>query len=220
MEGKVIITFSGIHIQKLGMEAQGTPTAMDIAVHAGRICRFGGAVWYPLLPHLVFVGMLAHRRGANLATVAWGFLHDAHEIATSDVPRPFKCDCMRREQDAIDERIESKFLPTLKPGEINFQLIKQCDIDACHIEAVQLGVPGFAETELKHSKDYTGRDKIHNDEDDIALFHGIMRSAFGSLDVIKGRESVGVRCFAMLLDAIKDGSFELIINQWAEIFGD
>lgn len=48
-----MITHSGVHIQKIG-GADGTPTAMDIAVHAGRICRFGGAVWYPLLPHLIF----------------------------------------------------------------------------------------------------------------------------------------------------------------------
>jgi hypothetical protein len=44
-----MITQSGVHIQTIG-GAAGTPTAMDIAVHAGRLCRFGGSVWYPLLP--------------------------------------------------------------------------------------------------------------------------------------------------------------------------
>jgi hypothetical protein len=32
-----MITYSGIHIQKIG-GADGTPTPRDIAVHAGRIC--------------------------------------------------------------------------------------------------------------------------------------------------------------------------------------
>lgn len=138
-----MITYSGVHIQKIGGVA-GTPTATDIAVQSARICRFGGAVWYPLLPHFIFVGMLAYRRGGNFETVAWAFLHDAHEIATSDIPRPFKCECIKEEQKAIDLRLFSSF--DILMGTVDFDLIKQCDIDACHIEAVELGVPGFAET--------------------------------------------------------------------------
>lgn len=196
-----MITFSGVHVQKKG-GVEGTPTATDIAVHSGRICRFGGAVWYPLLTHLVFVGMLALRRGGNFDTVAWAFLHDAHEIATSDVPRPFKCDCMREEQHAIDKRLLDSF--NLRPDRIDFGLIKQCDIDACHIEAIQLGVKGFAEVELEHSADYTGSTEIYADESDVALFHGILRRPFFYFDVIEGPSSGGVWHFIQLLNDIKN----------------
>lgn len=84
-----MITFSGQHIQRIDQTEHGTPTPIDIAVHAGRICRFGGAVWAPLLAHLMFVGLLAYKRSGKIENFIWGLLHDAHEVVTSDVPRPF-----------------------------------------------------------------------------------------------------------------------------------
>lgn len=204
-----MITYTGVHIQKIGGEC-GTPTATDIAVHAGRICRFGGAVWYPLLPHLVFVGLMAYRRSESVPNLLWGFLHDAHEIATSDVPRPFKCDCMRREQEAIDDRIFEKFFAGEEDPD--WKLVKECDIDAAHIEAVQLGVPGFAETELKYATDYTGRDSIHDDAEDVALFNRIMNSSFGHWATIYPA-SLAVKMFTDALTFAERGEYKAFLKE-------
>lgn len=198
-----MITYSGVHIQKIG-GVEGTPTPEDIAVHAGRICRFGGAVWYPLLPHLVFVGLLAYKRTGSLVNLLWGFLHDAHEVATSDVPRPFKCDCMRTEQAAIDERLRLYYLPRFQP---DYDLIKRCDDDACDIEAMQMHLPGFAQIEMEFTKDYRNRNKIHDDQGDQELFHKIMRSPFGSTDTICGQASSGVTAFEVALRYAEDRNY-------------
>jgi hypothetical protein len=202
-----VITQSGVHIQKIG-GVEGTPTAEDIAVHAGRICRFGGAIWYPLLPHLIFVGLMAYKRSGNIANMLWGFLHDAHEVATSDVPRPFKCNCMRKEQTALDNRLLRVYFNRHKDARvIDFDLIKQCDIEACHIEAVQLGVPGFAETELKYSSSYTGATHIHDAPEDVELFNRIMSRSFGK-NTIQGRESLGVALFSEALQFAEVGDYD------------
>lgn len=206
-----MITQSGVHIQKKG-GVEGTPTALDIAVHAGRICRFGGCVWYPLLPHLVFVGLMAYRRSGSALNMLWGFLHDAHEIATSDVPRPFKCQCMKIEQSSIDKRIFLKFARGLGGwNDIDHELIKQCDIDACHIEGVELGVPGFSEIELKHSKGYTGRKAIHGAIEDVELFHKIVNHAFNK-NTIDGTDSLGVLLFADALSFAEEGDYDGVVE--------
>lgn len=197
-----MITYSGIHIQKIGGEA-GTPTPKDIAVHSGRICRFGGCVWYPLLPHLVFVGLMAYQRKENGASMLWGFLHDAHEIATSDVPRPFKCDCMRKEQDAIDGRLYTEYFEGgIDPITLDTALVKQCDHDACDIEAIELGVPGFANLKMK----------FHDAPEDVQLFRRIMDSPFASPDVNRGEDSLGVRQFAHALQIAKDRQYGKFVN--------
>jgi hypothetical protein len=200
MEEKIIITQSGIHIQKIGQPDQGTPTAFDIAVHSGRICRFGGCIWYPLLTHLVFVGLMAWRRTQSTSNLLWGFLHDAHEIATSDVPRPFKCECMRREQAAIDARIVERFFPenNFLLGEPDLAVVKQCDDDACDIEAVEFGVPGFSEIEMAYTKDYRGRTSIHSAHEDRMLLQRIRGSVFYG-DTINGIHAKGVERFKTAL---------------------
>lgn len=172
-----MITNSGVHVQKIG-GADGTPTPRDIAVHSGRLCRFGGAVWYPLLPHLVFVGLLAYKRSESVENLLWGFLHDAHECVTGDVPRPFKCDCMREEQKAIDLRLFAEYFPD-GFGKIDFDLIKKCDMDAGDIEAVALGVPNYVDITVACAKDYdVYREHPHADADDQTLFDRILKSPF------------------------------------------
>ncbi|MEQ1924243.1 MAG: hypothetical protein ABL952_17215 [Pyrinomonadaceae bacterium] len=172
-----MLTQSGIHVQKVGGQ-MGTPTAEDIAVQSGRVCRYGGAIWVPNLTHLVFVGLMAYKRSGHVSNLIWGFLHDAHEICTGEVPRPFKCDCMRFEQKAIDERILAKFFGDYYGQPIDYHLVKQCDIDVCHIEATMLGLPGFAETELKYGKDYTQATKIHDNLADKELFQKLCGGPF------------------------------------------
>lgn len=204
-----MITHSGVHIQKQG-GVEGTPTAMDIAVHAGRICRYGGAVWMPLLAHLVFVGVMAYKRSGSIADLLWGFLHDAHECVTSDVPRPFKCDCMRDEQTAIDARIATRFMQFAGVF-VDKKLIKQCDIDALHIEAVTLNLPGFAEVELKYAKDYANETYIHDDAGDQKLFDAIVAGPFYR-STTKGLGSHGVRSFAAMLECAERKDYDAVLE--------
>lgn len=189
-----MITYSGVHIQKIG-GVEGTPTAADIAVHAGRICRYGGAIWCPLLPHLIFVGLMAYRRSGSVYDLVGGFVHDAHEVVTCDVPRPFKCDCMRYEQKFLDEQIYPKFCGK---NPINHNLIKECDKYALHIEAVELGLPNFSEIELAYADDYLGEKEIHRDPQDMAIFYRIKDSRFFN-NITDGLSSLGVSDFANVL---------------------
>jgi len=216
-----MITQSGVHIQKQGGET-GTPTAEDIAVHMGRICRYGGAVWYTLLPHSIFVGLMAYRRSGDVQNLVWGLLHDAHEVVTSDVPRPFKCQCMKDEQTFIDQRIYEKFcLHETFPTPINMALIKQCDKDALHIEAAELRLPGFAEIELKYAKDYLNETEIYNGDEDRYLFQRIKNSVFHK-NTIYGMESAGVRMFAEVLREAEKGNYRLakrIVDGWGLLDG-
>jgi hypothetical protein len=210
-----MITQSGIHVQTIG-GATGTPTAMDIAVHAGRLCRFGGSVWYPLLPHLVFVGLLAYRRSKEPINLLWGFLHDAHECVTGDVPRPFKCDCMRREQDALDGRILDAFFPN-DATVINFELVHECDYDACDLEAVELGLPNYAAivTQAASSYERTRPKVIYDDPEDAALLRRILRGPFYRDTIYK--QSDGVQAFARALDLAKAGNHRALmaeIDRW------
>lgn len=206
-----MITHSGIHIQKIG-GVIGTPTSEDIAVQSGRVCRYAGSVWMPLLAHLVFVGLLAYKRSKSTSNLAWGFLHDAHEIVTSDIPSPFKCDCIRVEQKAIDERLMAQY--HLAPKNIDFALIKECDIIALDIEAVELGLPGFADTEIRYSTNR--RLHIHNDASDVALFHRILDSPFYT-DTIRGKISGGVARFFTVLRFMEQDKYEpafLAVEHW------
>ena len=239
-----MITYTGVHIQKIG-GAAGVPTPTDIAVHAGRICRFVGAVWYPNLAHFVFVGLLAYKRSRSLPTFVWGILHDAHETATGDTPRPFKCDCMRVEQHAIDIRLLSRYLPcswcktdgapvhssvsdalvhpATKVGRvictatygIDFDVIKSCDRDACDIEAVECGLPNYGEISRIHDE-RAGRD-IHALPSDIALFRRV-RGAFGGFETVQGEESSAVQGLVRLISAFEENDVEAIAR-WLASWG-
>lgn len=210
-----MITHSGVHIQKVG-GAEGTPTPTDIAVHAGRICRFGGAVWYPLLPHLVFVGLMAWRRSHKIENLVWGFLHDAHEAVTSDVPRPFKCDCMRTEQAAIDNRILLEWFTSNFISNIDWDLIHACDIDACDIEAVQLRLPGYAEVTKSHGVQYDAmRPDLYADANDVWLFNAIQHSSFFYDTHLS--DSHAVQTFANALRYAKIGNWDAVkekVRNW------
>jgi hypothetical protein len=209
-----MITNSGIHIQKKG-GIEGIPTSMDIAVHAGRLCRFGGAIWMPLLPHLVFVGMLAYNRTGHpwsaAASMLYGFLHDAHECVTGEIPRPFKCDCIRAEQHHIDGQLLPVYLTAndIAHG-IDYELLKQCDLDACDIEAMMLGLPSYKETvymvgmAAQYGK---SRVNVHESDEDRLLFQRIFGSPFYN-DTILGEESLGVRMFAHALEMARLGSLD------------
>lgn len=165
-----MITYSGIHIQKIG-GADGTPTARDCAVQAGRICRYAGAIWAPLLTHSVFTGLLLYKRTGSIRYAVAGFLHDLHEVASGETPRPFKCDCIRREQAALDERIFSRFLDADDLEPIDAAVVKQADIDAGDIEAVYLCLPNYENLQGEIRPLYTNMV-------DIRLFRDLCASPF------------------------------------------
>lgn len=200
-----MITYSGIQVEAIGMKCQGTPTPLDIAVHAGRICRFGGAIWMPLLPHLVLVGLLAYKRSSSVANLLWGFLHDAHETITCDVPKPFKCDCMRQEQAAIDKRLFDLYHGDLNSevhhSMIDFDLIKECDLIACDLEAVTLRLPGYAEL-------IPSRPPL--ELSDLRLFQNIQHSPFYT-NSIRGLDSAGVCLFASALKFALKGNLTAFV---------
>jgi hypothetical protein len=170
--GGDVITYSGVHIQKIG-GAAGTPTAQDIAVQSGRICRYGGAIWMPLITHSVLVGLLAYRRNGGPADLLWGLVHDSSEIASGEIPRNFKCSCIKREQAALDERIIDRFIGQDLAPSIDRTLVKQCDIDALDLEAVALGLPNYESI----APGVHGR-PIHRDSQDQRLMRDLIISPF------------------------------------------
>lgn len=212
-----MITHSGVHIQRVG-GVVGTPTSTDIAVQAARLCRFCGAVWSPLLDHLVFVAVMTWKRSSpetRTFNAVWGLLHDAHEVVTADIPRPFKCDCMRVEQDAIDQRLLGVYLGD-KQGLVDFDLIKQVDIDACDIEAVQLGLPNYERLALENEQLYRGKivDKLYSDREATRLFWGI-RNEF--LSHPQGFDDAGVRRISIALELARTRSwsgFDSYFSSW------
>lgn len=211
-----MITYSGIHIQKIGGEA-GVPTPADIAVHYGRICRFGGAIWDPLLSHCVFVGLLAYKRSGNIFNFIAGLLHDVAEVATNDVPRPFKCDCLRTEQAAIDERVFAHYLGD-NVAHVDFELIKHCDNDSLDIAAVELDLPGFTELELKHTAAYRGRTAIYSDKSDRDLFRWL-KMIFGDYSTVVGLRHVGVKAVKNQLEQCEKGNY-CGVELWVRGFVD
>lgn len=128
----------------------------------------------------------------------WGFLHDAHETVTADVPRPFKCDCMRREQAAIDRRIIDRFIGYERERLIDYALIKRCDLDACDMEAVELGVPGYREVKARAKDSYRAyQADVYSDSSEVALLRHILSGPFHK-DTTSA-ESEGVQAFAQAL---------------------
>lgn len=142
-----MITFSGIHITPAN---DLVPTPNDIAVHMGRITRFAGAIWCPLIAHSVLVAELVRREldeqnscfgSEEHSTWLWGLLHDAHETVTGELVYPFKTADMRRRQKEFDKRLYNQF--KLVPELIDLKLVKAMDERAMVLEAVHKNLIGF-----------------------------------------------------------------------------
>jgi hypothetical protein len=176
--------------------------------------QFGGAVWYPLLHHLVFVGLMAYRRSSSVENLIWGMLHDAHECVTNDIPRPFKCDCMRKEQSAIDQRLLNKYFVPYHAAGIDFDLIKQCDVDACDIEAVELQLPNYAEitTACAVNGDKAYHHELYKSEADLYTIRGIRRRRPFANDTTSA-SSKAVTTLAYVLTQAKHGAYSEVIKE-------
>lgn len=99
---------------------------------------------------------------------------------------------------------------------IDIDLIKQCDKDALHIEAVELELPGFAEIELKYAADYLNETHIHSSDTDRAIFRRIQASPLFT-DTIRGLDSIGVQWLAHALieaEARRYAGFLGLVRSW------
>ncbi len=180
---------------------EGCPTARDIAVGAGRICRWGGAVWQPLLSHLVLTGLLAKRYGGSQDDVLWALLHDAHETVTSDVPKPFKPVQLKTDQGLIDERLKARF----SISSVNSTLIHLMDGVAADLEATVLKVPGYAEIKNSHQYLYAeDRAGIWSVPQDMSLAYNVLDSQF-FWGTTEGPTACGVFNFMTALELLERG---------------
>lgn len=113
------------------------PTPHDLAIQMGRITRYGGAIWCPLLFHSLFVARMV-AEDADVMTTTWALFHDAHEIVLGEIPHPWKCcDTRRRYEQDMDEVFRLAVGLTLT--DVDDTVIKHADRKAVHIERLVLG---------------------------------------------------------------------------------
>jgi len=199
-----MITFSGVRVAP---DTATVPTPMDIAVAMARITRYGGAIWSPLLAHSVLVAELTWRKLAaqgadfDFETFCWSLLHDAHEVVTGEIPRPWKTKDMKDHQHQLDARLS--LLYNINPVAVDFDLVKTCDERALIIEAVGLGLPGFKEA--YSARDLKGDKFPVIPQDEMDLGRRVKNSEFYRVDVLEPQLTRSVKGFAQILDSILAG---------------
>lgn len=200
-----MITYCGIRV------APGTtiaPSPADIAVQMGRITRFGGAVWSPLLMHSALVAELTWRNLAaqnakqfDFQTFSWALLHDAHEVVTGEVPRPWKPKQMKDSQHELDFLIASAFKVDLR--EVDTRIVKAMDERALLLEALELGLPGF--TAVYERQELGGDHFPHIPEEERRLAGALVNSDFWRAEVVTDWRSRPVRLFTGVLEQLAAG---------------
>ena len=102
----------------------------SVAQALGKIVRFAGnGLFYTVLIHSLVVSDLVKLEEARLCAL----LHDASEIAVSDVPSPFKTDQFRTTERQIQLRIlEALEVPAPSPKVL--RAVHQADQEALHGE--------------------------------------------------------------------------------------
>lgn len=84
----------------------------DIAYRMGRAPRWAGATeeWWSVLDHSLFCEALSRKYLPDYPEYNFHCLvHDCHEFASADVPKPFVCDCLTDIQTDIDYIIFTKY---------------------------------------------------------------------------------------------------------------
>jgi len=157
-----MLTHTGIKILPLNDTA---PSPVDLAVHMGRLCLYGGAIWFNLLSHSILVSWLVRSLAPSFENWAWALLHDAHETVTGDVPHPWKTDDMRERQKVLDLRIASYY--KIDRRLVSPAAIKQADLLATSYAAYALGLRGYSQlqkeklpTECATEPDESTRDLV------------------------------------------------------------
>lgn len=148
-----MITYSGAIVT---IENEESPTIVDMAVHLGQIPRFGGAcrTWWTVLHHVLACEEFVWE---YFATASIDFkeqlamhvlLHDAHEAITMDVPKTWKTEEVKRQQENLDRRIY-KHLGLELPDERFKSCIKFVDLVMLAAEAVTVGPAKINEPQYK-----------------------------------------------------------------------
>jgi len=135
-----MLTYSGISICP---DELALPTPQDLAVQMGRITRYGGAIWCPLLFHSLLVArMVADKVDPELdllreRTITWALFHDAHEIIAGEIPHPWKSKDRAEQERAIDYVFYNQL--GFGPAQVDLTALKQCDRAAIYVETQTLG---------------------------------------------------------------------------------
>ncbi len=135
-----MLTHTGQMVLKDNLTA---PTITDIAIHTGKIVRFGGAVsgFWTVLHHLFVCHDLGLQfaKAHNFSTPRTLYLlidlllHDAHEAITSDVPSTWKPSVMQDLQRDLDHRIYNSL--GLRQSNLDAHVVKQIDALSLRAEA-------------------------------------------------------------------------------------
>lgn len=145
-----MLTFSGIRVTRGGSAA---PTVLDIAVHTGKVQRFGGGSpqWWTVLHHLVAGGELVKYYGERVFGLTGKdltkatlhvMLHDAHEAITGDVPRTWKPPELATWQKELDRRIYAN-LGIAQPTKTEAEVVRIVDDTLLYAEAAEVGPVGI-----------------------------------------------------------------------------
>jgi hypothetical protein len=113
------------------------PTPHDVAIQMGRITRYGGAIWCPLLFHSLLVARMV-ADDSDAMTTTWALFHDAHEIVLGEIPHPWKCCETRADYETDLDQLFQEALG-LSYNDINHLEVKQADRAAVHVERLVLG---------------------------------------------------------------------------------
>jgi hypothetical protein len=135
-------TVSGRYVTRNNFVA---PSLKDIAIHTGRIVRFGGGcrTWWTVLHHHLACGLFATYYNYNDNRVRlYAYLHDAHEAITSDVPRDWKPAEMSHFQAELDMRIYTA-LAIPYPSSVILDTVKEIDNVLLLAEAQLVGPKGI-----------------------------------------------------------------------------
>ena len=89
----------------------GAPSLGDLAHGLAQMPRFGGQTVIPwtVADHLVTCDRIAAGRALSYRLRLHLILHDAHEMATGDIPTPMKTPDMKTLQAELDGRIYARF---------------------------------------------------------------------------------------------------------------
>jgi hypothetical protein len=124
------------------------PTPSDLAIQMGRITRYGGAIWCPLLFHSLLVARMV-ADNSTPATTTWALFHDAHEIVMGEIPHPWKCCDIRRHYEAGMDEVFREAIGLAYTG-VDDLKIKHADKVAVIVERLVLGP--LANWEEYHSR--------------------------------------------------------------------
>lgn len=132
-----MLTYSGRQIKA---DNDISPTVLDVAVHLGRLCRYGGGsrIFYPVQWHSMAVADLLR---TDPLLEFYGLFHDGAESVISDIPRGFKNEGMKDMEHNLQSRIWKEAgvsAPTLE----QWSIVKQADIAIMEAEAFLVAPAG------------------------------------------------------------------------------